>query len=94
MYTYTDEETVSRISDIAPRALSAYFICLHNSDESGKCRFNRNEIINEKVRSWTKFKNDIRQLAFMFLLNFHDLGHEILIEMIPQSDVGEYDNED
>jgi hypothetical protein len=83
-YSLTDEATVSRIADTTPRAMSAYFLCLHKADLEGRCEFSRDEIINEKVRSWTRFKNDIRALSGLFLLNFLDQGDLILVELIPQ----------
>jgi len=83
-YSLTDEPTVARIADLAPRALSAYFICLHKSNPKGECSFTRDEIVNEKVRSWTKFKNDIRSLSALFILNFIDTGDLIDVELIPQ----------
>jgi len=83
-YSLTDEAAVSRIADTTPRAMSAYFLCLHKADLEGKCEFSRDEIINEKVRSWTRFKNDIRALSGLFLLNFLDQGDLIKVELIPQ----------
>lgn len=81
-FALTDESTVSRIADICPRAMSTYFICLANADSEGNCHFTRDDILNTKIRSWTKFKNDIRSLSQLFLLNFHDQGHEIGVNMI------------
>lgn len=81
---YTDEATISRISDTAPRALSTYFVCLHALDTRGAASFKRDDIIHNKVRSWTKFKNDIRALSRMFLMSFLDEGDQISIEIIPQ----------
>lgn len=86
-YTLTDEATVARIADTAPRALPAYFLCLHKADADGKCSFSRDEIIHNRMRSWTKFRNDIRTLAFMFLLNFLEGDQEIEIEIIPQEGI-------
>ncbi len=78
----TDQCTVSRIADVCPRAMSAYFICLTAADSEGNCSFERDEIINHKVRSWTKFKNDIRSLSQLFLLNFLDEGDTIQVNLI------------
>jgi hypothetical protein len=87
-YSYTDEATVSRIADTNPRCMSAYFLCIHNADEEGKCTFTRDEIEQVRVRSWTKFKNDIRTLAFMFILDFSFPEKDrITIELIPQEPV-------
>ena len=83
-YTLTDEATISRIADIIPRAMSAYFLCIYAADSDGQCNFKRDEIINKRIRSWTKFKNDIRALASIYILNFLDRGDVIDIEMIPQ----------
>ncbi len=84
-FSIADEETISRIADLAPRAMSAYLVCLYKSDSDGLCSFTRGEIIDERVRSWTKFKNDIRSLSKLFLLNFLDAGDSISIELIPQN---------
>lgn len=83
-YSLTDEATVARISDTCPRALSCYFLCLHNADPSGNVTFSRDEIINDRMRSWTKFKNDVRALGSAYVLNFCDRGDELDIELIPQ----------
>lgn len=83
-YSLTDEATVARISDSRPRALPAYFLCLHNAAPDGSVSFTRDEIMNERMRSWTKFKNDIRSLAGLYVLTFLDKGNEIDIELIPQ----------
>lgn len=82
---FTDNETVSRIADICPRAMPAYFICLAAVDDDGNCDFTRDEIINERVRSWTKFKNDIRSLSQLFILSFLDEGDAISINMIEEA---------
>jgi hypothetical protein len=82
-YSLTDEETISRISDFCPRAMSSYFICL-NKSSSGHCTFTRNEIRDEKIRSWTKFKNDIRKLSQLYIVNFLDSGDRIDVEVIQQ----------
>ena len=81
-YSLTDESTVSRIADMAPRCMSAYFLCLHKADALGRCSFDREEIIHDKARSWTKFKNDLRALAFMYILNMDDQNDFVLVELI------------
>lgn len=86
-YSLTDEATVARISDTCPRALSAYFLCLHTVCSDGTVSFTRDEIINHRVRSWTKFKNDVRSLAGLYVLNFSDKGHILEIELISQGDL-------
>ncbi len=83
-YALTDEYTVAKIADVSPRAMPAYFLCLHKSDQNGLCSFTREEIINQRVRSWTKFKNDVRSLAALYVLNFSIKGDSISIEIIPQ----------
>ena len=86
-YTLTDEVTISRIADTIPRAMPAYFLCIYSVDEDGKYSFTKDEITNKRVRSWTKFKNDIRSLSALYLLNFLDRGDVIDIELIPQEPV-------
>lgn len=81
-YSITDEATVSKISDQCPRAVSAYFLCLHRSDGEGRATLTRDQVMNECMRSWTKFKNDVRSLASLYVLNFVDYGSEIEIEFI------------
>ncbi len=81
-YSLTDEATVSRISDTCPRTLSAYFLCLHESNSDGFVTFSRDDIVNNRVRSWTKFKNDIRTLAGIYVLNFKDNGDQIEVQLI------------
>lgn len=81
-YTYTDESTVAMIADQQPRALSAYFICLHNADNNGFVTFSRDFIMNTTIKSWTKFKNDIRALSRLLLLTFLDQGHTMHVELI------------
>jgi hypothetical protein len=83
-YSLTDEETVARIADICPRAMPSYFLCLHNANPLGRCTFTRKQVINDCVRSWTKFKNDIRRLSQLFILTFLDRDDVIEIELIDQ----------
>jgi len=85
-YINTNEYVVSRIADVAPRALSAYFLCVQHSLENPQITFTRSYIIEHCARSWTMFKNDIRKLAYMFLLTFIDKGHTIEIELVEPLD--------
>lgn len=81
-YSLTDEETIARIADQAPRAMSAYFLCLHSAARHCCVSFDRDYIINHAIKSWTKFKNDIRALSRLFILNFQDHGDSIEIQLI------------
>ncbi len=81
-FSVTNESTIALIADQCPRAMSAYFICLRNVDSYGSVTFDKNFIKNTSHKSWTKFKNDIRSLGRVFVLNFIDHGNEIEIELI------------
>lgn len=83
---FAAEHTISLISDRAPRAMSAYFMCLYAETTCGKIIFDRDFITHSAVKSWTKFKNDIRTLARLFILNYDDRGKTIEIEMISEDD--------
>lgn len=81
-YSFTDEETVARIADVAPRAMSSYFIVLHKCENSSEIIISRDQIMNDHQKSWTKFKNDLRQLAHMFIINLLDKGEHVLVSLI------------
>ena len=81
----TTENTVIKIADEEPRALSAYFLCLSDSDNYGKAWFSKEYIQNTLAKSWTKFKNDLRALARLLLIRLWiDELDEIRIELVPQ----------
>lgn len=84
-FNLTNENTVIKIADEAPRAMSAYFLCLTDSDQSGQACFTKEYIQNTVTRSWTKFKNDIRALASIMLVRFCILDDEIRVELVQQA---------
>jgi hypothetical protein len=83
-FCLTNENTVIKIADEAPRAMSAYFLCLTDSNESGYACFTKDYIQNTIARSWTKFKNDIRDLASIMLVRFWVIDDEIRVELVQQ----------
>lgn len=84
LFAFVDPETITRIADYCPRAMTTYMICLNKSNFVEGCTFTRDEIVNDRVRSWVKFKNDIRSLSRLFLLTFEDKVDEIDVILIPQ----------
>jgi hypothetical protein len=83
-FSKTTENTVIKIAEEEPRALSAYFLCLSDSDRSGKAWFSKDYIQNTLARSWTKFKNDIRALSRLLLIRMWLDLDTVRIELVPQ----------
>lgn len=81
-YSFTDEHTVAHIADHTPRALSAYFYVLHNIGFKNEITITKNEIVHGQQKSWTKFKNDLRALARLFVINFFDDGESVMVSII------------
>ncbi len=85
-FSLTNENTVIKIADEAPRAMSAYFLCLTDSNRAGSACFTKDYIQNTLTRSWIKFRNDIRALANICLIRFWIIDeNEIRIELVQQA---------
>lgn len=80
-YAITDEEKIARIADVCPRAMSSYFIVLYKCS-NGEHVISRKDIVHGHSKSWTKFKNDLRELSKLFIVNFFDDGHCISVSMV------------
>jgi hypothetical protein len=65
-------EILDRLSRHCPHAISTYVTCIAKSDKKGKCFFSRENITIDMSESWTKFKNNLK-----------DLSRENLIEWVP-----------
>lgn len=83
-FSKTTENTVIKIADEAPRALSTYFLLLSDANKAGECWFSRDYIENTVTRSWIKFRNDIRALASLMLIRFWITEDTIRVELVPQ----------
>jgi len=71
-----------KIADRCPRAMSAYFICLKNSDEYGESHVSKDYILRDLGRSWTKFRNDLRDLMNIGILEFFEEGNDLEIDIL------------
>lgn len=81
-YSFTDEETIARISDTYPRAMSSYFIVLHRISSKQEIVITRQQIIHQHMKSWTKFKNDLRNLAQLYVVDMCDDGDSVSVMLI------------
>lgn len=63
-------ENLFQICEKEPRALLAYIICWQNSDNDLSCLMTRDFIQVDKSLSWAKFRNDIKSLARLGLLEW------------------------
>jgi hypothetical protein len=63
-------EYLFQISEQAPRSLSAYIMLCHIADNDGRVEVDREWVENTKNLSWTKFKNDLRALARLGLIEW------------------------
>lgn len=81
------EQDVLKIADMCPRAMPAYFCCVRSSDEYGESTISKKYIVNELGRSWTKFRNDLRSLMGLRILDFYDYNDVVEVELLG----GQYD---
>lgn len=66
------EQVISMLAETAPRSIPVLFIIQSCVDDFGNCRFTK-KIVNTKFsRSWTKFRNDLRDLALNYLIDFEE----------------------
>lgn len=67
--TFIEQDTAYCIAEKCPRSLGAYLTCLRHVDDD-YCYFSRDFIVNDMGLSWTRFKNDVRDLSKACLLEF------------------------
>jgi hypothetical protein len=92
-FSLADKHVFLQIADTAPRAVAAYFMCLNNVDSYGRVSFSKEYITAVKGHSWIKFKNDLKALAALSILNFYEESNQVLIEMLQPEGVYEYRHE-
>lgn len=80
-YTISSQEILDRISRHCPNALSAYLTCLNIVNDDGIAFFSRCFIENDLSLSFTKFRNQIKQLALENLLEWHEMNGGIAITL-------------
>jgi hypothetical protein len=92
-FSLADKHVFLQIADTAPRAVAAYFMCLNNVDCYGRVSFSKEYITEVKGRSWIKFKNDLKALSVLGILNFYEENDWAIIEMLQPEGVYEYRHE-
>jgi hypothetical protein len=80
----TSDSLICRIADDYPRGMSAYFLCLCNADKFGNCKFYKQEIRDKHCRSWTKFKNDLRGLAAISVLEYTPYDDVVHVKLVAE----------
>lgn len=75
------------ISRHCPRALSTYIHCLCRADTDGKLFLSKQEINKTLSDSYTKFRNNIKQLAVENLLEWHEINNGLVVTLILPEDL-------
>lgn len=81
LYAIATQQTLDKISSHCPRALSAYLLCVAKSDHLGHIIFTREEIMNDRSESYVKFKNNIKMLAREDVLEWHEMGETMHVQL-------------
>jgi hypothetical protein len=82
MEKYIPEETVFQISEVCPRSLLAYILCVRCADDDYFALMTR-ELIDDKSLSWTRFKNDVKALARLGFVEWREVADGIAISVTP-----------
>lgn len=80
-------ETILQICDLQPRAVSTFVVAWAEADEDGYAIFDKKGVSDVHSMSWTKFKNDLRSLARIGLLE-HRIDKDILRLTIYDTSIG------
>lgn len=71
LYALASQHTLDMISRHCPGALHVYIHCLNRADENGNVFFSRREIESDMSYTFTKFRNQLKNLAIENLLEWH-----------------------
>ena len=74
------QEALWQIAESAPRAMPAYLLT-YQQVERGSATIARDYIELDKSMSWTKYKNDLKSLARLGLLEWHQKGKNIVVRL-------------
>lgn len=72
-------EYICFIADNTPDAMSNYLMLWREQDEYSRCIYTKDQIRNEKNKSWTKFLNDLRKLTCQGLLEWAFVEQEKIV---------------
>ena len=80
-FAVTSQEALERISRQCPRAMKTYIQCLNRADKHGKVFFSKDLISIDMSESMTTFRNDIKALARLDLLEWSPLNKGIAVQL-------------
>lgn len=77
-----NEQDVIKIADMCPRAMFAYFVCVKKSNKFGESSITKKHIVDELGRSWTKFRNDLRTMMSIGVIDVYDVQDGVEVDLL------------
>lgn len=81
---------IFQVAEFCPRALFTYLFIEKNKDENCHLIVSRQVIVNDMSLSWTRFVNDVKALARLGILEWHQ-SHDNLQIILAEEEIEEFE---